>query len=338
MNNYWAFLPMRASNDLLGDADALRDRMEVDSYLYFRELIDPATILELRTKMLEVLADHRWIYTQHYFMKALSIIPPQKEGEAEWLRTYRDVQHVEALHALAHHPALVEAMRQVVGDTAFPHPLKIARLAFPNNFEVATPPHQDYPNNQGTQNLTAAWIPVGDCPKELGGLAVLRGSHRFGVLPLDHHPGAGNRQAVVPAEMLEELRWVTTDFTAGDVLVFASTTVHASLNNATDSIRVSVDFRYQNEGEPLTPLVLEPHFQLSTWDEIYEGWSSTEHQYYWRDLDYEVVPFDAFPLVSGPAPTEISPEELWGGLHQLNARHERRMQRLQDAGIIEPPS
>lgn len=338
MNNYWAFLPMRSSTDLLGDPEALRERMETDSYLYFQGALDPAKVLDLRTKMLQVLADHGWIYTQHYFMQALSIITPLKEGEEEYLRVYDDIQHLEELHALAHDDALTAIMRAVVGETAWPHPLKIARLAFPGNWEVATPPHQDYPNNQGTTGLTASWIPVGDCPQELGGLAVLRGSHRYGVLPLDHHPGAGSRQAVVPLEMLEQLRWVTTDYAAGDVLVFSSTTVHASLNNATDSIRVSVDFRFQNEHEPLTPIVLEPHYQMSTWDDIYAGWSSTEHQYYWRDLDYEVVPFESYPLVSGPAPTEVSPEELWGQIHRTRVRHEKRMERLETAGIIEKPT
>ena len=33
MNNYWAFAPMTASNDLLGDDEALRQRMDEDGYL-----------------------------------------------------------------------------------------------------------------------------------------------------------------------------------------------------------------------------------------------------------------------------------------------------------------
>ena len=102
--------------------------------------------------------------------------------------------------------------------------------------------------------------------------------------------------------MLEELRWVTADFEAGDVLLFPSTAVHASLHNASDfNMRLSVDFRYQQEGEPLTEIVLHPHFQRQTWDEIYADWKSDEHQYYWRDLDYEVVPFVDYPLVSAEA-------------------------------------
>jgi Phytanoyl-CoA dioxygenase (PhyH) len=245
------------------------------------------------------------------------------------------VQRLEEFHSLAHDDALLEVMRHVVGDTAFPHPLKIARLGFPAHYEVSTPPHQDYPNNQGTPGLTAAWIPVGDCPRELGPLAVLRGSHRYGVLPLDWHLGPGNRQAVLPEPMLEELRWVTTDFAAGDVLVFGSQTVHASLHNASEFfMRISVDFRYQQEGEPLTAGCLEPHFQRLTWDEIYAGWKPDRHQYYWKDLDYHVVPFEDVELTR---PDAVETEDVHTFLafeRRRDARLERRLARL--GALLDP--
>ena len=188
----------------------------------------------------------------------------------------------------------------MLGPTAFPHPLKICRIGFPEHYEATTPPHQDYPNNQGTTNLTAAWIPVGDVPMDLGPVAILRGSHRYGVLPLGGHMGPGRRQAKVPRKMLEELRWVTTDFSAGDVLVFTSMTVHAALHNITEiDLRLSVDFRYQLEGEALTEICLHPHFQRVTWEEIYAGWGSDRYQYYWKDLEYEVVPFETYPSRPG---------------------------------------
>jgi ectoine hydroxylase-related dioxygenase (phytanoyl-CoA dioxygenase family) len=194
----------------------------------------------------------------------------------------------------------------VVGNTAFPHPLKVARLVFPSNAMVTTPPHQDFLNNQGTESLTATWIPVGDCPMNQGTLAILRGSHRFGVLPIEFHMGPGNRQAVVPAELREGLTWVTTDMDAGDVLIFGSLTVHAALHNATRDMRLSVDFRFQPESAPLTDTVLEPHFGRLSWEEIYSGWKSEEHQYYWRDLDYELIPFDSEPFeASAPSRDEI---------------------------------
>ncbi len=293
MNHEWAFLPMAVSNDLLGDTDALRARLDADGYLYFREVLDPERIRAVRHEVLTALASEGWVAGGDLVDRAIAICRPVHEGIDEFARGYDAVQRGERFHALAHDPTLVGIVRQVLGETAFPHPLKIARIAFPEHYEVSTPPHQDYPNNQGTPDLTATWIPLGDTPTWLGGIAILRGSHKWGLLPLDMHPGPGNRQAKVPLEMLEACRWVTTDFHLGDVLMFPSMTVHAALHNASEvNLRLSVDFRYQLEGQPLTEITLHPHFGRLDWEDIYAGWESDDLKYYWHDLDYEVVPFE----------------------------------------------
>lgn len=329
MNNYWAFLPMRDSNDLLGDPEALRERLDEDSYLLLRRVLDPDVVLQLRKQVLLTLADHGWVQRKPSLMRGVAIAPPVREGDDAFFEVYDDVQRLEAFHTLAHDEVLLDVMRQVLGPTAFPHPLKIARLSFPAHYEISTPPHQDYPNNQGTERLTAAWIPLGACPRELGPVAVLRGSHKWGLLPLDWHLGAGNRQAVLPPEMIERLRWVTTDFEAGDVLLFPSLTVHASLHNASEFfMRLSVDFRYQEEGEALTPICLEPHFQRLTWDEVYAGWSSTRYQYYWKDLDFQVVPFQDYELYRPDADERADVQTMLAFERRRDARLERRMARI----------
>ena len=173
MNNYWAFLPMRASNELLVDRAALNERFYEDSYLYFQDVLDRHKLTSLRKSMLTVLADRGWVRKTPYFMRGVATAPPVREGDEDFFTVYDDVQKLEEFHTLAHDEALMGVMREVLGDTAFPHPLKIARLGFPAHYEVSTPPHQDYPNNQGTENLTAAWIPVGDCPTETGAIGCL---------------------------------------------------------------------------------------------------------------------------------------------------------------------
>jgi ectoine hydroxylase-related dioxygenase (phytanoyl-CoA dioxygenase family) len=335
VNNYWAFLPMRDSNDLLGDADALRARFDDDSYLYFRQVLDREKLTKLRQRMLVTLADHGWVRRSPYMMRGVTLVPPVREGDEDFLRVYDDVQRLEEFHTLAHDETLVDIMRQVLGESAFPHPLKIARLGFPEHYEVSTPPHQDYPNNQGTPNLTAAWIPVGDCPTELGGLAILRGSHHYGVLELDTHLGPGNRKAVLPERLLEEHRWVTTDYAAGDVLLFRALTVHAALHNASEFfMRLSVDFRYQLEGEELTAGCLLPHFERLSWDEIYAGWRSKKYQYYWKGLDYRIVPFREFPLVRSDASEWEDVQAFLAYERRRDRRFERRTERL--TAMLEP--
>jgi hypothetical protein len=321
VNNNWAFADMTVSNDLLDDREALRTRLADEGYLYFQRLIDRDRILALRGEVLEVLAGHGWIAGGDRLDDAVATGMPLRETDEEYFTAYDELQRLQAFHALAHDDALLGAVTQALGETAFPHPLKVARLVFPSEPEVSTPPHQDFLNNQGTPSLTAAWIPLGDCSMKQGTLAVLRGSQRYGVLPLEFSLGPGNSQAVLPNEMRDRLTWVTNDFSAGDVLLFGAMTVHASLHNTTGRMRLSVDFRYQCEGEEASDLVLEPHFGRLSWEEIYAGWDSDKLKYYWRELDFPVVTYDRTPFKA----SEPGPEQLKEALvyeHWRKLRHE----------------
>lgn len=284
--------PMYEANPLLGDPQALRARLDQDGYLFLRGVIPRDTLLDLRDQITRVLADEGWIEDGARRMEARAISRPRREGQPRFFKVHDRIMKMEALHSLAHEPHLMDVMRQALGESAFPHPLCITRLIFPDTRELSTPPHQDFPNNQGTPNLTAAWIPLADCSMDDGSLAVKEGSHKFGVLPLDFHLGAGNRQAVLSDEV-KACRWVGANFRLGDILLFPALTVHRALDNRNvDRMRLSVDFRYQLEGEALTPVVLQPHFQRLSWKEIYKGWKSKQYQYYWKQKDYVEVPFD----------------------------------------------
>ena len=87
------------------------------------------------------------------------------------------------------------------------------------------------------------------------------------------------------------------------------------------------------------------HFQQITWDEIYAGWASTEHQWYWRDLDYEVVPFETIPIVDGDGDGEkatFDQQDLATIVKyhtRVDARYDRRMAALDEVsgGRSGPP-
>jgi ectoine hydroxylase-related dioxygenase (phytanoyl-CoA dioxygenase family) len=285
--------PMYEANELLGNTCALRARLGSDGYLFLRSIVPANLLLELRDQITQILAEQGWIMGGAERMQAKAICRPRREGQPKFFAAHDRIVKLEALHSLAHEPNLMNVMRQALGDTAFPHPLSIVRLIFPDSPELATPPHQDYPNNQGTTNLTAAWMPLGDCAIKDGSLAILEGSHKFGLLPLKFHLGAGNRRAVLSPEV-QSCRWVGADFKAGDIVLFPSLTVHKAMENQNlELMRLSVDFRYQLEGEALTAGCLKPHFERVSWDEIYRDWTSDKFKYYWRDKDYVEVPWDS---------------------------------------------
>jgi ectoine hydroxylase-related dioxygenase (phytanoyl-CoA dioxygenase family) len=284
---------MYEANALLGDIDALRGQLHKDGYLFFRSIVPTGLLQDLRGQITDVLAELGWIAGGAARMQAKAICRPRREGEPRFFEAHDRIVKLEAFHSLAHETHLMDVMRQALGDSAFPHPLSIVRLIFPDSPELATPPHQDFPNNQGTSHLTAAWIPLGDCSIGDGSLAILEGSHKFGVLPLKFHLGAGNRRAVLSDEILA-CRWVGADFKAGDIVLFPSLTVHKAMENHNlEHMRLSVDFRYQLEGEELTAGCLKPHFERVSWDEIYRDWKSDQYKYYWRDKDYVEVPWNA---------------------------------------------
>jgi ectoine hydroxylase-related dioxygenase (phytanoyl-CoA dioxygenase family) len=131
-------------------------------------------------------------------------------------------------------------------------------VSFPQHYAFTTQPHQDFWYIRGTPETFTAWMPVGDCPRELGGLALLERSHKLGFLPHEKAIGAGGNG--VRTDKLG-LRWLASDFNAGDVVIFHSYMIHGALDNHTpDRLRLSLDYRYQRANEAVDPSSLKPHY------------------------------------------------------------------------------
>jgi len=56
-----------------------------------------------------------------------------------------------------------------------------------------------------------------------------------------------------PQEITDEFggQWATTEFNAGDVLIFGMYMMHASLTNTSNRFRISSDTRYQRADAPV---------------------------------------------------------------------------------------
>ena len=46
-------------------------------------------------------------------------------------------------------------------------------------------------------------------------------------------------------------RWLTAEYELGDLLIFSMRTIHASLDNQSNRIRISADTRYQLASDPI---------------------------------------------------------------------------------------
>jgi len=282
--------PFLESHDALEDLEELKRRMKRDGYLFFRGLLDSEALLGVRRDILEIGYQHGWVAEGTDLMEGIAAGPPRVEGrDEEYWPVYDAIQRLESFHTLAHAQPLVDVVSKLVDEPVLVHPRNIARIIFPENVLYTTPAHQDYVHIQGTEEVYTAWIPLSDCPQKLGGLAVLSGSHRFGVLPTRSAYGAGGLG--VDTDPLS-LTWIAGDFHLGDCLFFHSLTVHKALENRTpDRLRLSVDYRYQGQSQPLTKGSLLPHFNRMPWSEIYKAWKSRRYQYYWTSLDLKIVPW-----------------------------------------------
>ena len=278
--------------------------MDDDGYLFFRQLQDPDRLRALRREMLTVMQTGGWLVAGTDPMDGIANLDARcTEGDVEYTDVYHEVYKLESFHRLAHQPDVLNTVELLYGKPAMPHPQKIARLWFPQYTEHTTPAHQDFVHFQGNFQTLTCWAPVGDCPRELGGLAVLAGSHKTKKV-LAHHFSLGAGALDVDLGTQERVKeWHSTDYLIGDTLIFPALTIHKALPNITeDRLRVSLDNRYQAIGDPIAEHMLLPHlniFNQLTWDDVYRDWSSDDLKYYWKELENPVVPRDLSYLDKG---------------------------------------
>ncbi len=119
---------------------------------------------------------------------------------------------------------------------------------------------------RGSRRLHTVWLPWHDVPVERGGLAVLSGSHRLaGFQRLQNtygmhdtgfsdiqDPGGWGAGSDELVQMDPASEWLTTDYKAGDLLVFTMFTMHGAVTNTkTNQLRLSADIRFQPRSHPV---------------------------------------------------------------------------------------
>jgi len=288
--------PFTNSTPILDDTNAIRQNADRDGYLFLRRFVQTDLIQETRRDITAILASVGWLDEDTDPIDAVSTRDALIAGTPEFTPIYDTIQKLESFHRLAHDPGLIHIVKTLLGPNALLQPSNIARVIFPTGLEHTTPPHQDYIHIQGTPDVWTAWFPLGDCPSDLGGLSVLAGSHKQGILPVIQSLGAGGRRT----DLSEAAgHWVTSRFESGDVLFFHSHTIHQGIpNRSGNRIRLSVDYRYQRASDPIMELVLGPHQGRLSWEEVYAGWKSKEYQYYWEEHSLQPVQKETWPVVN----------------------------------------
>lgn len=262
-----AFGFLRESNDALDDVAELRSRIAHDGYIFLRGLLDREQVLDARRVCCERMAAAGLLDPSAPVMDAVAhpdkefkFMPQLAEGNGPLMKMLYD-------------GPMIAFLRRFLGGQVRHFDYTWFRAISPG---IGTAPHMDSVYmGRGTQNLYTAWTPIGDVPLETGGLIVLEGSNRVEKItrhyarkdvdeycenkPLkDGHPQRADPNfgmlARDPARLRRnlKLRWLTAEeYRAGDLLLFHIHTVHASLDNFSNSVRLSSDSRYQRADEPV---------------------------------------------------------------------------------------
>jgi hypothetical protein len=247
------FEPMQALENWRNDPAEARERLRTDGHVLLRGALDRETVLALREA-----------YFARFDASFFAAGTTPREGVfsgtvPDELPDYGTVGHPAydfvrspEFDRFTREDALALIAATVLDGPAELLPRRILRH-FHRGAARASRAHVDFDYmDHGSDRVVTAWIPVGDCPVECGGLVYLSGSHeipreRLDALrthtdrPQDKRP-ISNDLGLTARELGG--RWMWADYRAGDVALHSPHTVHASLDDSSDVMRLSVDLRF----------------------------------------------------------------------------------------------
>lgn len=159
--------------------------------------------------------------------------------------SWRKILVSPAVYGLWQEPAILDRIRDLIGDEVFAHGVWNGRPREPGNTDVQRIGwHQDahyYRDwNDDDGDLLTVWMPLVPVDAESGCLQVLPGSHRRGWIPPIR--SANNLLTVADDDLDGEP--VTAVMEPGDALIFTDKTLHRALDNESDRVRWSIDIRF----------------------------------------------------------------------------------------------
>jgi hypothetical protein len=290
-----AFSSLEPSNDILQDASALRETMEREGYLFFRQLLPREDVMAARREILLKYATIGEIDPQKPLMDAIWN-PDSAVAEVNLRAFSESVRSGLAYEKVVLHPELLGLYQRLLGSTPRAYDMRWPRFARPGE---GCGFHYDGPYmNHGTDRLYSSWIPLGDISQEEGGLIILERSEvqlRKLRAYADSDADADGLEWIGrdPERLRERFggRWLGADYRAGDVLCFTMQTLHGALDNNSkeDRCRLSSDTRYQPADEPFDERwngeVIAAHGPGKVFYPGLGSWNNKEFLDEWKPVD-----------------------------------------------------
>jgi hypothetical protein len=252
------------STPLRNDMPALWQRMADEGHLFFRGFFPRDLILEARMSLLERLAQNEGVFDPEHPLSDGVLLT---EVKAPIGFTPEVALGNTAIQRVVFGPEIKEFYTRFLGGMIRHFDYIWVRSMGSGH---GTKPHCDIVYmGRGTHELYTAWIPYGDVTYDIGGLMILEKSHLQSARidkylksdvdtfcennPERHGWKFGGALSTNPASLRQKFggRWLSAEFRMGDLLTFRMNTVHASLDNHSNRIRLSTDTRYQLASEPV---------------------------------------------------------------------------------------
>jgi hypothetical protein len=224
------------SNFALDDPQLLVDLYEAQGYLLFRKVLDQSSVAHALQRMMAVMA--RYGVVEENAREPLWTGKPAPAGMEE-SKAFAGISR-----ELVEHPANQAFFQKLLGEAPAAVPIVQYRSYVPHT--PISMVHQDGFYSPGIQGFRPVWIPLMRIDPEVGGLTLMPGVHKKGLV----HNLAKPPTFPIPARELPEDGWATTTYEPGDVLVIHPHMPHVGLGNSSDRVRFSIDTRIQSAAHP----------------------------------------------------------------------------------------
>ena len=256
---------LAVNNDLLNDSNGQRQQIQEQGYLFFRGFFDRDQVMAVRDFMCRKLNTAGLLDPDYPAIEAI------RRPETNIRLTPNLADNNPKLMRLLYSGSMIDVYHRLLGGPVRHFDYTWCRTISPGH---GTKPHCDAVYmGRGTPRLYTSWTPIGDASYEDGGLMVMEQSHRIDRLRThycrkDVDSVCSNRKTENGSMKKKDpnfgaltydpvglrrnlgLRWLTTEYEAGDLVIFTIHTVHGSLDNHGARIRLSTDSRYQRADEP----------------------------------------------------------------------------------------
>jgi 1-deoxypentalenic acid 11beta-hydroxylase len=230
------------ANQCLDNPKELEALFNRKGYLFFRNVLDADQVKGVKEDFMDVLKSQGAV--------------AEHASEPIWTGVGIDKINDNELYAISSYQELCESEKSVsLLEKVFEQPVFVfrntsVRYSLPADDIHTTPAHQDNYFIGPTADFRTLWIPLMDIDEEVGGLCVAAGSHLGGLREhiedenYESYILTGRKQKAIPLDTIQQ-EWLTTDYRPGDAILFHSHTIHRSLPNRSNLLRLSIDARAQ---------------------------------------------------------------------------------------------